>query len=324
MAFTSFVLISTSLIGFSGPASLQEMPSGKDHMAVLVAAMGCEDFWVSVHATEYLIDLGHTELAEKNCVEHLSTYEEVPQKRIGLWRVQYQLATDASKKSQLLNKLISAYLAPEGPDRLHAAETLAKLRYCFKALNQQTVLRDTEQGGMMGAFVTWGMAVACGPQANDDQALLMHLLGASATERRLAAYGLSFLAKPTHQQWLKLARVALTEADTETKAYLLGAAYQLYDTDNTADAAIYEQLRTQFLALANSDTKSVRMELCRALASRKDRAGHVILTRLAGKQSPITSLPDGEADLAAANGHPWNIDIRATAAYALLKYYINE
>lgn len=324
MAFTSLLLLSTSLIGFGRPASLQEMPAGKDHLAVLVAAMECEDFWVSVHATEYLIDLGHTELAEKNCVGHLSTYEEVPQKRIGLWRVQYQLATGAAEKSRLLNKLIGAYQAPEGPDRPHAAETLAKLRYCFKALDQQTVLHDREQGGMMGAFVTWGMAVACGSQAQDDQAPLMRLLGASATERRLAAYGLSFLGKPTRQQWLKLARVALTEADTETKAYLLGAAYQLYNTDNTADAAIYEQLRTQFFSLAYSDTKSVRMELCRALASRKDRAGNAILARLAGWQSPITSLPEGEADLATANGHPWNIDIRATAAYALLKYYINE
>jgi len=303
MALASLILLSTSLLGVTVPACGGDTTARSSYMVLLTEALACDDFWVAVHATEYMIDLGHTAQAEANCRERLSAYEAVSQKRVGLWRVQYQLASAEDAKARILDKLVAAYLAPEGPDRVHAAETLAKLRFCFNALDQQTLRKDREQGGMMGAFVTWGLSVACDRQRLDDPTRLLDLLNAGAIERRLAAYGLSFLGKPIAQQWQVLATAALEETEEETKAYLLGAAYQLYDTSYTADATMYRQVRAQLLTLSHSHVKSVCMELCRALASRKDKAGKTVLARLATSS---------------------NTDIRATAAYALLKQYINE
>jgi len=279
------------------------MPGPKELLTVLTEAMECADFWVAVHATEYMIDLGYREQAERNCTKRLLRYEEVPQQRIGLWRVQYQLASDADVKTWILDKLVAAYLTPDGLDRLHAAETLAKLRFCFRTLDQSTVRTDMQEGGAMGAFVTWGMSVACDWHGHDDPAHLIGLLDGDAEERRLAAYGLSFLAKPTAEQWRVLAGAALAETDEETKTYLLGAGYQLYDMGHPADEAIYGQLRTLLLARVHSNVKSAQMELCRALSSRSDPEGKAVLTQLVGSG---------------------NTDIRATAAYALLKQYINE
>lgn len=313
MAFASTLLFSIALIGFSTPASTEDTTGAEGHLAVLMEAMECDDFWVAVHATEYMIDLGCQQRAEKNCMERLLAYEGVSQKRIGLWRVQYRLASTADTKAQVLNKLVDAYLAPDGPDRIHAAETLAKLRFCFNELDQQVVQADMEAGGMLGAFVAWGMSVACCLQESDDHSRLLHLLQGDSTERKLAAYGLSFLTKPTAPQWRMLARAALEETGEEAKAYLLGAAYQRYSTDNAADTAVYMQVRAQLLNLAHSNIKSVQMELCRALASRKDSDGKAVLTRLAGLQSPITAMP-----------HHQIVDIRATAAYGLLKQYTNK
>lgn len=314
MAFAPTLLISIALIGLGTSASTSNAPASESNLAVLMEAMECDDFWVAVHATEYLIDLGYLEQAEKNCMEHLVSYEGVPQKRIGLWRVQYQLAPSVHTKARIVDKLTAAYLAPNGPDRIHAAETLAKLRFCFNELDQQVVQADMEAGDMIGAFVAWGMSIACPPlQKNDDHSRLLHLLQGDVAERKLAAYGLSFLSKPTALQWRALADKALAETDAETKAYLLGAAYQLYSAGQTADTVVYEQVRTQLLALVHSTIKSARMELCRALASRSDSDGKAVLTQLASLQSAIKSLP----------GHQ-NLDIRATAAYGLLKQYTNK
>src|SRR3546814_8710363 len=114
-------------------------------------------------------------------------------------------------------------------------------------------------------------------------------------------------------QWRVLASKALAETDAEAKAYLLGASYQLYGAGHPADATVYEQVRTQLLALVHSTTKSVRMELCRALTSRHDHDGKAVLTRLASQQSAIKPQPS-----------PQHIDVRATAAYGLLKQYTNK
>lgn len=275
------------------------------YLSILLDAAASDDFWTAVHAAEYLVELGYTEQAENVCAEYLISHESTPQQRIGLWRVQYRLELQVAAKQTLLNKLISAYETADGSDRSHAAETLAKLRFCFHKLDRQTVTNDLNRNDMLGTFVKWGTSIACQPSLSDNHTRLIALLEATPIERKLAAYSLTFLSKPSTEQWQQLAETALREDDKETKAYLLGAAYQLYVSQTNSSSLLFSRIRSQFFALADSSLKSARMELCRALANRPDPQGNELLKKLVD----IPSI---------------NIDIRATAAYALLKQYANE
>src|SRR5690606_36612908 len=180
-------------------------------------------------------------------------------------------------KQVLLNKIISAYETTEGPDRIHAAETLAKLRYCFHQLNAQMVTNDLSRNDMLGTFVKWGNPIACHPNLADDHDSLMALLDATPEERRLAAYGLTFLSTPAPGQWQRLAETALGEKDKEVRPYLLGAAYQLYNVQLNPSSTLFDCVKSQLFSLADSDLKTAGMELCRALANRPDTQGKKIL-----------------------------------------------
>src|SRR3546814_19979927 len=108
---------------------------------------------------------------------------------------------------------------------------------------------------MIGAFVAWGLSIACPPvPKEDDHSRLLQLLQGDATERKLAAYGLSFLTKPTAPQWRVLASKALAETDAEEKAYLLGAAIHLYGSDPPAHAKVYDQGHPHTPPLVTSTT----------------------------------------------------------------------
>lgn len=306
MRYTPSILLASTVLLTSPVLEVQggKQP-GEGYLQLLLDAAASEDFWVAVHATEYLIDLGYAEQAEKVCTEYLTPYESSPQQRIGLWRVQYRLELQAAAKQTLLTKLVSAYETTNGPDRIHAAETLAKLRFCFDKLNKRTVRNDLDRNDMLGTFVKWGVSVACQQGLPDDPARLIKLLDATLVERKLAAYGLTFLSKPSARHWQQLAETALRENDEETRAYLLGAAYQLYDSQLNIPSPLFDRVRLALFALADSKLKSVGMELCRALAIRPDPKGQKLLKRL-------VDMPDT------------NTDVRATAAYALLKQYANE
>ena len=50
----------------------------------------------------------------------------MPQYRVGIWRVLAQAASAQEERKQYIEKIHNAYL--QGPDQLHALETLAKLK----------------------------------------------------------------------------------------------------------------------------------------------------------------------------------------------------
>ena len=304
MLAPSILLTSTMLLTFSSPTTRGDKRVNDDYLPVLRDAAAYGDFWVAVHVAEYLIELGYTKQASRVCAEQLVAHESTPQERIGLWRVQYRLESQAARKQALLNNIINAYETADGPDRVHAAETLAKLRYCFHQLDTQTVIDDSSRNDMLGTFVKWGLCIACQPDIPDNPTPLITLLGTSAEERRLAAYGLTFLSPPSPEQWQHLAEAALLEKNKEVRPYLVSAAYQLYDTRLNTLPALFDRIKSQLFAL-DANRKATGTELCRALAIRPDVQGKELLKELVNKSG-------------------LNIDVRAAAVYALMKQYPNE
>ena len=98
-------------------------------LADLKSLLYSEKEWIKVHVAEFLL--------WRNCyvdevrVEFLKEEEQfghVPKYRVGIWRVLVQATTDEKNKQYWKDKIIAAYHDKEGEDRLHAIETLAKLR----------------------------------------------------------------------------------------------------------------------------------------------------------------------------------------------------
>jgi len=88
-----------------------------------------EERWVKVHAAEFLLWNGvlREEVYQVYLAEN-ARYSSEPQYRIGIWRVLAQASNTESERQQWIAKIQAAYADENGPDRLHAIETLAKLK----------------------------------------------------------------------------------------------------------------------------------------------------------------------------------------------------
>src|SRR4051812_27913634 len=84
--------------------------------------------FIKVHAAEYLLWLGRSEEVRKEFLAENEKHGDQPKYRIGIWRVLAQTETEPEKKKIWYDKIYKAFGDLNGPDRLHAAETLAKLK----------------------------------------------------------------------------------------------------------------------------------------------------------------------------------------------------
>ena len=94
-------------------------------VAELRDALRTETAWVRVHAAEALLRNGLPEGVEEVFLPEAET--SPPKHRIGVWRVLAQGQQDPAKRERYIGRIRAAFLDLDGPDRLHAAETLGKL-----------------------------------------------------------------------------------------------------------------------------------------------------------------------------------------------------
>ena len=292
-----------SMLFFNGPLHKGTLQSTS--LKVLKEAASCNDFWIAVHGIEYLAELGYRKEADKYIENELKPFADVPQKRIGLWRARYKTATTESSRALWLNKIRDAYLNKNGEDRIHAAETLAKLGYSFRKLNNSIVSKDLSGDGMLFSFSLWGHSIpASVNQAPDFRPLFEQLENDKVMNRKLAAYALGFFQHLPVDCWDALAHFALTEStETEAYSYLMGAAYALYDFKSNERIDTFQKIRERLLLLEYSYRKADRIEVCRALAVHGTKKDRLVLNRL----------------LQVHNGILGNLDVQAAAAFALLK-----
>lgn len=100
---------------------------GVEYVDVLRDILDTQDKWVKVHAAEFLIwQQQDSAYVREVFLKEAKLYDTVPQYRVGIWRVLAQAATDQEERKQYIEKIHNAY--QQGPDQLHALETLAKLK----------------------------------------------------------------------------------------------------------------------------------------------------------------------------------------------------
>lgn len=294
-----------------------ETPDKPDRESLLALrqAVFSPSFWVKVHAIEFLADLGYHQEALQYTDEQLASFDSIPQKRVGFWRCKYRLSRTENDRKKWLDKIKNAYQNTSGPDRVHAAETLAKLGFSLKHFDDRIVETDLKSETDLAAFVLWGYVL---PKQDGESADFEKLFSMfdhqNAGFRKIAAYSLGFIAHFPEARWRVLAEKALTEPEkSPAYPYMLSAAYIVSRSGSDKDLVL--KIKQRLTALKDVQDKSARIELCRALAVNGVKADLSLLKDLLHLANPLRPVPGivskSEADVS-------NEDVGVAAAYAIL------
>jgi hypothetical protein len=284
---------------FCNPAAA-EQPSAPEAKSLreralteLRRALDEESKWVKVHAAESLLGIGEFDQVAASFAEELKQRGSEPQYRIGIWRVLARAVADEAQRAHYVRQILDVALTDGSPDRVHAVEALAKLRYQLTDTERARIKRfaatssEAEQPNYL-----WLLAIS--GKAADRQALVELLRSTKVETRAVAAYAMRHLSKELSESEVdQLAQAATAEPASGMSVYLIGAAY-VTATDH-ADAA------KRFTALVKnlaSDAVTARCEALNAIAARGNVAD---LSQVAA------SLDDREAD------------VRVSAATAVLR-----
>ncbi len=271
-----------------------------------------QSVWIKVHAAEYLLWL-HKDIDEvqKAYLDEYEQYRNEPKYRIGIARVLYQAEANPEKKKEWLNKVLTVFGDTTSPDRIHAAETLAKLKTSPLGLYPEATnasLNDTSR--ILQTYTRWATSYTSPETAesNKQQFIRMALEDSDIIIRKISAYVLLKSKDLTQQEWESFAAKALEEpADSELRNNLLQAALVTYTSGNEDR---FQKIKTAMAQGWEQFTASQRIELAQALAEKGDCTDATLLTAFLNNRE-INGTYDPQS--------PAGADLRAAAAFALLK-----
>jgi SSS family solute:Na+ symporter len=270
--------------------------------------------WVKVHAAEFLIWSGYPGDVKEAYLKELERFHKKPQYRIGIWRVLAQLS-NGNEAAQYKAKIVNAFLDTAGRDRIHAIETMAKLKISplpqYPEVTGAALHSDVKS---LSAYTHWAVAYT-----NEDSAkaagkyFLGRLLDANGDilQRRVAAYILRNSGELDMTDWNALSDMALTlPDDAEGKVSFLNAAL-LTAPQEMKTSETYKNIFDSFLAFSNKKDKGIRMDIAAGLA-------------VAGGKEHLPVLADWMRNADPTGIAADDADVQASAAYAILKILERE
>ncbi|WP_460634719.1 hypothetical protein [Larkinella harenae] len=261
-----------------------------------------EQEWIKVHAAEYLLWLGEPAGVQEVYLNELRQFETKAPYRIGIWRVLAQAAANPAEKKKWTDQIAAAFKDPNGPDRIHAAETLAKL-----GVSPQTVDAEATRQAIAGSNRALSLYTLWGASLSDPGAVSAHRqtflkLALAPTEetapRKLGAFIVRRLGGLTTVEWKRLAESALSEPMSSGLQLNLVHAALVTASADAVRSEPYRLLRVKLLAAQHSSAVGDQLELTAALAEKGLGTDIPVLVPLLKHE---------------------NADVRAGAAYAILK-----
>ena len=129
-------------------------------LKILLDNLHNQSKWIKVHAAEYLIDANQVEVVRREFLNELRDFGSESQYRIGIWRVLARSAEDPVEQQRFTKLILDAAVDPQGTDRLHAIESLAKLAVPLSKEQLQSVREWTDAAPAAEApFGQWGLAL---------------------------------------------------------------------------------------------------------------------------------------------------------------------
>ncbi|MRS60460.1 HEAT repeat domain-containing protein [Larkinella terrae] len=260
-----------------------------------------EQEWIKVHAAEYLLWIGERAGVQDVYLDELQKFSTKAPYRIGIWRVLAQAAATPEEKKKWTDQIAAAFADPNGTDRIHAAETLAKL-----GISPTTIDADATRKAIAGEnrplslYTLWGATLADAKTAPANRRKFLDLAlnrQEEAAPRRLGAFITRKLGGLTSAEWKQLAEAALAEPAASGLQLNLVHAALVTASAEARRSEPFRLLRIKLLAAQQSPAVGDQLELVTALAE--------------------TGLPADVAVLTPLLKHE-NADVRAGAAYAIL------
>ena len=218
-------------------------PQTQSFLDLLEHELRANTGFVRIHAAEVLVEHGYGfKVSPLFQVEADST---TPGYRVGVWRVLVRNAKDEAERRRFADRIRRVMLDSAAPDRVGAAESLAKLnlpnRLDRPALEQWLEAADDATA----AFPLWLLVLSSdATERARDEARLARLLESPDPIARLrASFGLGRLEKVSAESIGKLsARARVEPADSPARAYLFGAALLHAPRGSAAATAFKDQL----------------------------------------------------------------------------------
>jgi hypothetical protein len=270
--------------------------------------------WVKVHAAEFLIWTGHPEGVKEVYIKELEQFFEKPQYRIGIWRVLAQLS-DGDEAAQYKKQIVNAFLDTAGKDRIHAIETMAKLKLSPLPQHPEVAAAALHSDNKaLAAYTHWAIAYTSADSAKAaGKYFLGRLLDANEDilQRRVAAYVLRNSGTLDIADWNGLSDMVLALPDgAEGKVSFLNTVL-LTAPQEVKGSEVYKNTFDSFLAFSNKKDKGIRMDIAAGLAVAGGKDDLPVLTGWMRNTDPTGIAAD-------------DADVQASAAYAILKILEKE
>jgi len=180
-----------------------------------------------IHAADVLIKFGHTKLVYDWFHQSDEELDDLPIRRVMVWRTLAGSAPCESERSKWIRKIVSIASTIEAPDRLHAVESLAKLRASpqveFSASLQEWKKSAMEREVVFIQWALWGDA----PPANLGEILFNYLNSTDDITQLRAAYITRWLGAPPPASMALADLANQTKGSDQVAAIVLASAYLL-------------------------------------------------------------------------------------------------
>lgn len=270
--------------------------------------------WIKVHTAEFLLWLGYPEGVKEVFLEEERRFEHKTPYRIGIWRVLAQAETRSEKKEKWINKIVQAFIDEFGEDRIHAAETLAKLRIS-PLVNYPDITKKTLNSPIknLSLYTRWSTCYTSPDSLLNVQNFFLNLATSKNEDfitRSIASYVIRQLNMLDTEQWNNLALSALSEfTESNIKINLLNTAF-VTANDDLLNSELYDQVSVEFLNYRESRDYNTRINLADGLAE-KGQLKDIDILR---------SFLEDEKDI----NDPVYEDVRSFVSYAVLRILDRE
>jgi hypothetical protein len=303
---------------------LEDNPAVRDNplttrcLTDLRKTMNSQQQWVKVHAAEYLIWTGQSEGVRDAFLQEEKRFGTQSPYRIGICRVLAQAALTDNERNKWISKILAVFADTSATDRVHAAETLAKLGIASSEHYPDLTTRAIEgTDAILSIYTRWGNSLtAAAKNALVEDFISIISSNSDGNLRNTAAYAIRHVGVSDNNQWNKLAEIALAEPrESDSRLSILSAAL-VGAPDGSRKSKSFFELKKRLLESANSTSKDDRAEMCAALAVRGTADDLPLLVSMLDNKNPIA---DGQKTGRPLHDAPPNADVRAAAAHAILK-----
>lgn len=276
---------------------------------VLLANMQTQKEWIKVHAAEFLLWSEYPEGVALHFMEEEQKFGVQSPYRIGIWRVLAQAGTNSEIDKKWSEKILQAFIDEQGKDRIHAAESLAKLKLSPPNEYREVTKRAlSSQINKLSLYTRWSIGYSNENTLLETQNFFVDLAISEEVEkslRSLAAYVIQKSGVLNYKEWQTFAIHSLAEShDSEIRINLLCATL-ISAPDEIKDGKLYKDIFDQFLNYKQSKNLNDLIKLSDGLSVLGRPDDIDVLIPFINNNSFLGSTTTG-------------IDLSSYAAYAIL------